>query len=42
MWNSSEPVDGVGDEEVAHLVAAEVEDVRAPVGLVALRGSGCS
>jgi hypothetical protein len=30
-----EPVDRVGDEEVAHLGAAEVEDVRPPVGLVA-------
>ena len=28
------PVDGVGDEEVAHLHPAEVEDVGAPVGLV--------
>ena len=26
-----EPVDGVGEEEVAHLAAAEVEDVRAPL-----------
>ncbi len=29
-----EPVDGVGDQEVAHLHPAEVEDVGAPVGLV--------
>ena len=30
-----EPVERVGDEEVAHLEPAEVEDVGAPVGLVA-------
>ena len=30
-----QPVQRVGDEEVAHLVAAEVEDVRAPVGVLA-------
>ena len=30
-----EPVERVGDEEVAHLGAAEVEDVRAPVRLLA-------
>ena len=30
-----EPVRGVGDEEVAHLGAAEVEDVGAPVGVLA-------
>ena len=29
-----QPVDGVGDEEVAHLEAPEVEDVGTPVGLV--------
>ena len=28
------PVVGVGDEEVAHLVAAVVEDVRPPVGML--------
>jgi hypothetical protein len=33
-----EPVEGVGDEEVAHLAPAEVEDVGAPVGLVAATG----
>ena len=33
-----EPVDRVGDEEVAHLEPAEVEDVGAPVGLVAAPG----
>ena len=31
-----EPVERVGDEEVAHLVAAEVEDERAPVRVLAL------
>ena len=35
-----EPVEGVGDEEVAHLEAAEVEDVGAPVGLVPAAGVG--
>ncbi len=30
-----EPVDSVGNQEVTHLRTAEVEDVRAPVGLVA-------
>ena len=30
-----EPVQRVGDQEVAHLAAAEVEDVGAPVGLLA-------
>ena len=40
MWNSLEPVQGVGDEEVAHLVAAVVEDERAPVGVLALTGVG--
>ena len=34
-----QPVQGVGDEEVAHLVAAVVEDERAPVGVLAL-GAG--
>ena len=34
------PVEGVGDEEVAHLGAAEVEDERAPVGVLALPGVG--
>ncbi len=29
------PVVGVGDEEVAHLVACVVEDVRSPIGLLA-------
>ena len=29
------PVQGVGHQEVAHLVAAEIEDVGAPVGLLA-------
>ena len=32
-----EPVEGVGHEEVADLAAAEVEDERAPVGLLAAR-----
>ena len=35
-----EPVQGVGDQEVADLVAGEVEDVRAPVGVLALAGVG--
>ena len=35
-----EPVQGVGDEEVAHLVAPEVEHERAPVGVLALAGVG--
>lgn len=35
-----EPVHGVRDEEVAHLAAAEVEDVGAPVGLLAAAGVG--
>ena len=35
-----EPVEGVGDEEVADLVAAVVEDERAPVGVLALAGVG--
>ena len=35
-----DPVQGVGDEEVAHLVAAEVEHERAPVGVLALAGVG--
>ena len=30
-----QPVQGVGDQEVAHLAAAEVEDVGAPVGVFA-------
>ena len=30
-----EPVQGVGDQEVTHLAAAEVEDVGAPVGVLA-------
>ena len=30
-----QPVQGVGDQEVAHLAAAEVEDVGAPVGVLA-------
>ena len=38
MWNSCEPVDRVGHEEVAHLEPAEVEHVGAPVGLVAAAG----
>ena len=33
-----EPVAGVGDQEVAHLVAAGVEDVGAPVGVLAAAG----
>ena len=35
-----DPVQGAGQEEVAHLVAAEVEDERAPVGVLALAGVG--
>src|SRR5690606_41285629 len=35
-----DPVARVGDEEVANLVAAEVEDVGAPVGLLAAAGVG--
>ncbi len=35
-----QPVAGAGDEEVAHLVAPEVEDVGAPVGMLALAGVG--
>ena len=35
-----EPVEGVGNEEVAHLVATEVEHERAPVGVLALAGVG--
>ena len=35
-----EPVQGVRDEEVAHLAATEVEDVRAPVRLLAAAGVG--
>jgi hypothetical protein len=31
-----EPEDGAGDEEAADLVAAEVEDAGAPVGVFAL------
>ena len=31
-----EPEQPVGDEEIAHLVAAVVEDERAPVGVLAL------
>ena len=34
-WNSSQPVERVGDQEVAHLGPAEVEDVGAPVGVLA-------
>jgi len=34
-WNSSSQYNRVGDQEVAHLGAAEVEDERAPVGLFA-------
>jgi hypothetical protein len=33
-----QPVAGVGDEEVAHLRAAEVEDVGAPLGVLAAAG----
>ncbi len=33
-----DPVPGVGDQEVAHLVAAEVEDQGAPVGVFAAAG----
>ena len=35
-----EPVDGIGDQEVAHLRTSEVKDVRAPVGLVTTPGVG--
>ena len=35
-----DPVQGVGDEEVADLGAAVVEDERAPVGVLALAGVG--
>ena len=35
-----DPVQGVGEQEVAHLVAAEVEHERAPVGVLALAGVG--
>ena len=35
MWYSLQPVVGVGDQEALHLVAAEVEDVGAPVGVPA-------
>ena len=35
-----QPVAGAGDEEVAHLVAPEVEHERAPVGVLALAGVG--
>ena len=35
-----EPVEGVGDEKVAHLAAAEVEDVGAPVRLLTTTGVG--
>ena len=38
MWNSSSQYERVGDEEVAHLIATEVEDVRAPLGMLATRG----
>jgi len=37
-----QPKQGVGDEEIAHFVAAEVEDQGAPVLLLAWRGSSCS
>ena len=40
MWNSSQPVQGVGDQEVAHLVTAVVEHQRAPVGMLALARVG--
>ncbi len=36
MWYLSQPEQGVGEEEVADLVAAVVEDHRAPVGVLAL------
>ena len=36
MWNDLEPEERVGEQEVAHLVAAVVEDQRAPVGVLAL------
>ena len=35
-----QPEERVGDEEVAHLVAAVVEDVRSPVGVLALARVG--
>jgi hypothetical protein len=35
-----EPVDGIGDQEVAHLRTPEVEDERAPVRMVAAPGVG--
>ena len=35
-----DPVQGVGQQEVADLVAPEVEDQRAPVGVLALAGVG--
>ena len=35
-----QPVQRVGDEEVAHLPAAEVEDVGAPLGMLATRRVG--
>ena len=37
-----QPVQRVGDEEVAHLLAPEVEDVGAPVGVLAALGLGSS
>ena len=37
-----EPEERVGDEEIAHLVAAVVEDERAPVLCSPCRGSACS
>ena len=37
-----QPVQGVGDQEVAHLRAPEVEDVGAPLGVLARAGSACS
>ena len=35
-----EPVEGIGDEEVAHLVAPIVEDIGTPVGVLPLTGVG--
>ena len=35
-----EPVQGVGDQEVAHLMAAVIEDERPPVGMGAAAGVG--
>ena len=40
MWNSSSQYERVGQQEVADLVAPEVEHERAPVGVLALARVG--